>query len=277
MKNKLIITACICGAEVSKKQNPAVPYTVSEIQREALSAYNSGASVIHLHVRKDDGTPTQDIERFRECMDAIYCKCPDVIIQVSTGGSAEMRPSERISPLYLSPEMATLDCGTCNFGYDDIFVNTVKTVTEFANTMKERNIKPELEVFDKGMVDTVLALNSNNVIVSPMHFNFVMGVPGAMAATTANLDFMVSSIPPDCTWTASGIGKYQFQVAKYAAEHGGHIRVGLEDNIYLEKGILAPSNGHLVEKAVEIAHLHNRSVASPQEAREILGINKEGR
>ena len=156
---KVIITACICGAEVTKEQNPAVPYTVDEIQKEAASAYHAGAAIIHLHVREDDGTPTQRKERFQECIDAIRESCKDVIIQVSTGGSASMTAAERMEPLFLSPEMATLDCGTCNFGYDDIFVNTEKTISEFARYMRTHHIKPELEVFDKGMVDTVLMLH----------------------------------------------------------------------------------------------------------------------
>ena len=132
---KLIITACICGAEVTKEHNPAVPYTVEEIANEAYSAYKAGASIIHLHVRYDDGTPTQDKARFKECMDAIYAKCPDVIIQPSTGGAVGMSDDERLQPIELMPEMATLDCGTCNFGGDDIFVNTENTIKYFGRPL----------------------------------------------------------------------------------------------------------------------------------------------
>ena len=178
---KLIITACICGAEVTKEHNPAVPYTVEEIANEAYSAYKAGASIIHLHVRYDDGTPTQDKARFKECMDAIYAKCPDVIIQPSTGGAVGMSDDERLQPIELMPEMATLDCGTCNFGGDDIFVNTENTIKYFGERMIERNIKPEVEVFDKGMIDMAIRLNKKGFIKSPMHFDFVMGVNGGIS------------------------------------------------------------------------------------------------
>ena len=155
---KLIIAACICGAEVTKEHNPAVPYTVEEIVREAKSAYDAGASVIHLHVREDDGTPTQSHERFQECMDAIYEVCPDVIIQPSTGGAVGMTDEERLDSTNVTPtpEFVTLDCGTCNFGGDEIFVNTDNTIINFAKTMQEKGMKPELECFDKGMLDIVL-------------------------------------------------------------------------------------------------------------------------
>lgn len=134
---KLIITACICGAEVTKEHNPAVPYTVEEIAKEAKSAYDAGASIIHLHVREDDGTPTQSKERFEACINAIKEVCPDVIIQPSTGGAVGMSNEERLAPTTLRPEMATLDCGTCNFGGDEIFVNTENMIIDFANTMNE--------------------------------------------------------------------------------------------------------------------------------------------
>jgi 3-keto-5-aminohexanoate cleavage enzyme len=167
--NKLIITAAICGAEVSKEHNPNVPYTIKEIGREAELAYQAGASIIHLHVRLDDGTPTQNKERFKECMDEIKTRCPDIIILPSTGGAIGMSNEERLQPIYLNPEMATLDCGTLNFGGDDIFINTENTIKAFAKRMYEREIKPELECFDKGMVDTALRLNEKGVIKPPMH------------------------------------------------------------------------------------------------------------
>ncbi|MCI7778461.1 MAG: 3-keto-5-aminohexanoate cleavage protein, partial [Clostridiales bacterium] len=184
---KLIITACICGAEVTKENNPAVPYTVEEIANEAYAAYKAGASIIHLHVRYDDGTPTQDKARFKECMDAIYAKCPDIIIQPSTGGAVGMSNDERLQPIELMPEMATLDCGTCNFGGDDIFVNTENTIKYFGERMIERNIKPEVEVFDKGMIDMAIRLNKKGYIKSPMHFDFVMGVNGGISGTPRDL------------------------------------------------------------------------------------------
>jgi len=270
---KLIITACICGAEVTKEHNPAVPYTVEEIVREAKSAYEAGASIIHLHVREDDGTPTQSAERFKLCIDAIKEVCPDVIIQPSTGGAVGMSNDERLEPITLDPEMATLDCGTCNFGGDEIFINTENMIIDFAQKMTARGIKPEIECFDKGMVDTALRLNKKGIIPSPMHFDFVLGVNGGISAEARDLVFMAESIPKSCTWTAAGIGRAQFPIAAQAIIMGGHVRVGFEDNIYLEKGVLAKSNGELVEKAVRLAKEFGRQIATPAEAREILGLS----
>lgn len=270
--DKLIITAAICGAEVTKEQNPSVPYTIEEIQREAKSAYDSGASIIHLHVREDDGTPTQDINRFRKCIEAIKEACPDVIVQPSTGGAVGMSNDERIQPVNLNPEMATLDCGTCNFGGDDIFVNTENTIKEFAKKMIDLGVKPEIEVFDKGMVDMALRLHRKGLIKDPMHFNFVMGVNGGIGASPRDLMFLKESIPSWNTFTVSGIGKSQFQMAALSILLGGHVRVGFEDNVYISKGVLAKSNGELVDKVVRIAKELGREIATPQEAREILGL-----
>ncbi len=269
---KLIINAAICGAEVTKENNPAVPYTVEEIGREAESAYKAGASIIHLHVREDDGTPTQDKARFKACMDEIYRRCPDVIIQPSTGGAVGMTDEERLQPTELGPEMATLDCGTCNFGGDEVFVNTENTIKNFGRLMIERGVKPEVEVFDKGMVDYAIKYAKQGFIKEPMHFDFVLGVQ--MAATVRDLSFMVDSIPAGSTWTVAGIGRHEFPLAAVAIAMGGHVRVGFEDNVYIEKGVLAKSNGELVEKVVRIAKELGREIATPDEAREILGLKK---
>ena len=271
---KLIITAAICGAEVTKDDNKQVPYTVEEIVREAELAFNAGASIIHLHVREDDGTPTQSIERFKVCIKEIKKWCPDVIIQPSTGGAVGMSNEERLQPIYLDPppEMATLDCGTMNFGGDEIFVNTENTIIHFAEEMNKRNIKYELECFDKGMVDMALRLHKKGYIKKPMHFNFVLGVVGGISASPRDLNFLVESIPKDSTYTVCAIGRHEFPMISLSIEKGGHARVGFEDNIYLSKGVLAESNGELVEKVVRIANEYNRIVASPNEARKILNI-----
>lgn len=271
---KLIITAAICGAEVTKENNPAVPYTVEEIGREAEAAYRAGASIIHLHVRQDDGTPTQDKERFRLCIEEIRRRCPDVIIQPSTGGAVGMSNEERLQPIYLHPEMATLDCGTCNFGGDEIFVNTENAIKEFGQKMIELGIKPEVEVFDKGMIDSAIRLQKKGFIKAPMHFNFVMGVNGGISATLRDFDFLMGSIPEGSTFTVSGIGRNQFQVAAMSIVSGGHVRVGFEDNVYISKGVPAKSNGEMVEKVVRLAKELGREVATPAEAREILGLQK---
>jgi len=269
---KLIITAAICGAEVTKEQNPAVPYTVEEIVREAKSAYDAGAAVVHLHVRRDDGTPTQDKERFRICIDAIKKEIPDVILIPSTGGAVGMSSEERLQPTELFPEMATLDCGTCNFG-DDVFENTMPMMRDFGKRMLENHIKPEYECFEMGHLDTILRMaKKGEVPGAPMQFNFVLGVSGCTPATVENLSWMVRQIPAGSTWTATGIGRAAFSMAAAAIVMGGNVRVGFEDNLYLEKGILAKSNGELVAKVVRLAKELGREIATPAEARKILGL-----
>lgn len=269
---KLIITAAICGAEVTKSHHPQVPYTVAEIQEEAKKACAMGASIIHLHVREDDGTPTQSRERFEECMKAIREVCPQVIIQPSTGGAVGMTSDERLQPLELHPEMATLDCGTVNFGGDEIFVNTETMIREFAQRMKKAGIKPECEVFDKGMIDTVKRLMKKGEIDAPAHFNLVLGVNGGIAGEPRDLLYLVESLPAGSTFTVSGIGRTQLPLNTMAILLGGHVRVGFEDNIYREKGVLAESNGEFVERIAKLSRLLGREVATPEEARRILGL-----
>ena len=269
---KLIITAAICGAEVTKASNPAVPYTVEEMVREAKLAYEAGAAVIHVHVREDDGTPTQDRERFRVVMDAIRKELPDVIMIPSTGGATGMTPEERLQPTELMPEMATLDCGTCNFG-DDVFENTMPTMRAFGKRMIENGIKPEYECFEIGHLDTVLNMaKKGEVPGAPMQFNFVLGVAGCTPATVDNLAFLVSKIPAGSTWTVTGVGRSAWTMAAAGIVMGGNVRVGFEDNLYLERGVLAKSNGELVDKVVRMAKLLGRQVATSDEAREILSL-----
>lgn len=272
---KLIITAAICGAEVTKEQNPAVPYTVEEIVREAKSAVDAGAAIVHLHVRQDDGTPTQSRDRFQECTEAIYKVCPDVILIPSTGGAVGMSPEERLQSTDTTPvpEMATLDCGTCNFG-DEIFDNTMPTMRAFGKRMIERGIKPEYECFEMGHLDTILTMaRKGEVPGAPMQFNFVLGVPGCTPATPDNLAWLVKNIPAGSTWTATGIGRHAFTMAAVAIVMGGNVRVGFEDNLNLAKGVPAKSNGELVAKVVRLANELGRPVADSTEARRILGLN----
>ena len=274
--DKLIITAAICGAEVTKEQNPNVPYTVEEIVREAKSAVDAGAAIVHLHVRWDDGTPTQDRARFQECEEAILKVCPNVILIPSTGGAVGMTPDERLQSTDTTPlpEMATLDCGTCNFG-DEIFDNTMPTMRAFGKRMIERGIKPEYECFEMGHLDTILTMaRKGEVPGNPMQFNFVLGVPGCTPATVANLCWLVNGIPAGSTWTVTGVAPHAFPMAAAAIAMGGNVRVGFEDNLYLSNGVLAKSNGELVEKVVRLAKELGRPIATSDEAREILSLKK---
>ena len=273
--DKLIITCAISGAEVTKEHNPYVPYTIEETAEQAYEAYQAGASIIHLHVRNDDGTPTQDKNRYQEAISAILKKCPDVIIQPSTGGAVGMSRDERLQPTELNIEMATLDCGTLNFGGDDIFINTENDIKYFAKIMHEKEISPELECFEKGHIDSVLRLHKKGFIYAPLHFSFVLGVNGGMTGEARDFHFLRESIPEDATFSVAGIGRYEFSLAELSIANGGHVRVGLEDNIYLSKGVLAKGNGELVKKVVEIAKTYQREIATPKEAREILNIKEK--
>ena len=272
MKDKLIITCAISGAEVTKEYNPSVPYTVQEMVQAAYQAYLSGASIIHLHARYDDGRPTQNKDRYAEIYSAIKSKCPELIVQVSTGGAVGMTREERSDVLNIKPEMATLDCGTLNFGGDEIFINTENDIIFFANKMNELNVMYEMECFEKGHIDTTLRLLKKGIIKGHLHYSFVLGVNGGMAGEERDFLFLKDSIPSGATYSVAGIGRYEFSLAEHSIKNGGHVRVGLEDNIYIEKGVLAKSNSELVEKVVALAKKYNREIATPSEARQILGM-----
>jgi len=268
--DKLVITCALSGAEVSKQQNPAVPYTVMEMATAAQEAVAAGAAVLHVHARYDDGRPTQDKERYRQILDAIRERCPEVILQVSTGGATGMSREERMQPLQLDPEMATLDCGTLNFGGDEIFVNTENDIIAFAAAMHDRGVQYELECFEKGHVDLALRLHRKGLIRAPLRFSFVLGVNGGMSGERRDVQFLRDSILEDASYSVAGVGRFEFPLAQYAIENGGHVRVGLEDNLYLERGVLAASNAQLVDKVVEMAARQGRAIATPEEARRIL-------
>lgn len=268
--DKLIITAAMIGAEVTREHNPNLPVTPSEIAEAAYDCYNAGASIVHLHVREDDQTPTQSGDRFRETIKLIKAKC-NIIIQVSTGGAVGMTAEERLQPVYLKPEMATLSTGSVNFG-DDVFLNPPAYLEEFARAMQENGVRPEIEVFDVGMINNALQLVKKGLLEEPLHYDFVMGVPGGIPGTLKNLLHLAESIPPGSTWTVAGMGRHELPLGTAAIIMGGHVRVGFEDNIYYDKGILAQSNAQLVERIVRVADIHSRPVATPDEARKILRL-----
>lgn len=267
---KLIIAVALSGAETTREDNPNLPVTAREIGEAACECCRAGAALIHLHVRKDDGTPTQDAAAFKAAMDEIREKC-DIIVQVSTGGAVWMSAEERIQPVYLKPEMATLTAGTVNFG-NDVFSNPPEYLEKFARAMQDQGVKPEIEVFEVGMINNARYLARKGLIEEPMHYDFVMGVPGGIPASLKNLLHLVESIPPESTWTVAGIGRHELPLATAAILLGGHVRVGFEDNIFFEKGVLAESNAQLVQRVVEIARIHGREVATPGEARRILRL-----
>ncbi len=266
----LIVTAALVGAELSRKEQPYLPLTPKEIAQSGIAAVQAGASMLHLHVRDESGNPTCSPQIFSETIQLIRQK-ENPILQVSTGGAIGDSEEDRIRVLDCKPDMASLSTGSVNFG-KDVFLNPQPFIEKLAQAMLEKNIKPEMEIFDVAMLETALKLIEKGLVKAPGHFQFVLGVPGALAATERNLKFLVEGLPKDATWSVSAIGRHQFPMLELAMEWGGHARVGFEDNIYLEKGVLAKSNAELVAKVIQLAEKHHRPVANIEQAKKILAL-----
>ncbi|WP_124728517.1 3-keto-5-aminohexanoate cleavage protein [Staphylospora marina] len=268
--DKLIITAALVGAEVTREDTPWLPVTPEEIAEAAMEAREAGAAIAHIHVRDDAGNPTQDREVYRRAIELIRRKT-DIIIQVSTGGAVGMSAEERLQPVSLKPEMASLTTGTVNFG-NGVFMNPPDMIERFAEEFERYNVAPEFEIFEAGMVENALRLVRKGYFKDRhLHFDFVMGVPGGIPATADHLLHLVRQLPPGATWTVAGVGRHQLPMSALGIVLGGHVRVGLEDNIYYRKGELA-TNAQLVRRVVRIAREMEREVATPDEARKMLGL-----
>lgn len=267
---KIMITAAIVGAETSRNDTPYLPITAEEIGEEAARVREAGAAMVHLHVRDGNGNPTQDTETFRRAIEEIR-KRTDIIIQTSTGGAVWMTGEERCQPLTLGPEMCTLTAGSVNFG-DEVFSNPRPLMVKIAGLARKYGVVPEIEVFDAGFIDNAVWLQKKGFIDFPAHFDFVLGVPGGLAADETALDFLLKRLPPGCTWSVAGIGKHEFPLAELALKRRGNVRVGLEDNIFIEKGVVAKGNGELVKKVSDMASANGLGLLSPREAREMLRI-----
>jgi 3-keto-5-aminohexanoate cleavage enzyme len=271
----LILTAAITGAETSRKDQPNLPITPAEQAADALACFKAGARVIHLHVRDDAGNPTQSMDRFAASIEAIRAAVPEVIIQISTGGAVGESFDKRLAPLSLKPDMGTLNAGTLNFG-DEVFVNQPRDIVRLAEAFKEYNVVPEVEVYESGMVDYVARLVKKGIIThTPLHVQFVLGVAGGMNGSPRNVLYMADHLAeqiPGATWAVAGIGRFHIPASLTAMVNDGHIRVGFEDNIFYYKGIVAESNAQLVARMARIAEEIGRPLATPAQAREILGL-----
>lgn len=267
---EIVLTAAIVGAEVTRAQTPYLPITAQEIADEAARCRDAGAAIVHLHVRHPDGTPSQSRELFAEAISAIRAKT-DVIVQTSTGGAVGMALDERAQPLLCRPEMATLNCGTLNFG-DDVFVNTRPEIRDLARRIREAGSVAELECYEVGHIDEALALEREGLLTGPLHFQFVLGVPGGIGAREDVIRFMASQIPEGSTWGVAAVGRHQQAMTEAAMRLGGNARVGLEDNIYLSKGVLSEGSAPLVARAASYARSIGREPVSPSRARELLGL-----
>lgn len=286
---KTIITAAVTGSLTTRDQNPHIPYTPEEIAREAIESYRAGAAVIHLHVRDPQtGKPIQDIELFKETIRLIRREC-DVVINTSTGGGPGMSFDERIGIIPalssmedVKPEMASLNAGSINFGilsrkmrafiHESVQQNPWPQLLKFADTMKKYRVKPESEIYEAGMIHNIKVLNEIGAIDAPLHFQFVLGVLGGLQSTVDNLMFLKNSIPPGSTWSVCAVGLDIFPIGAAAMACGGHVRVGLEDCVYLSKNALAEGNASLVAKMADISKLLGREIADSTDARKILGL-----
>lgn len=273
MNTPCIITVAITGSVPTKKDSPAVPITVPEQIESTHAAYEAGASLVHVHVRNDDGTTTSDPEKFERFLEGIRKHCPDMIVQFSTGGRSGIG-KDRGGMLHLKPDMASLTTGSVNFA-KIIYENHPTLINDLAASMLAHGIKPEIEIFDLAMLYNAATLVAEGLLKPPVHVQFVLGIPGALPADRAVLDFELAQLErvlPGATWTAAGIGRHQLAVNEWALELGGHCRTGLEDNLKFNKDRFAVSNAELVERVAKLAAKYDRSVATPAEARRMLGL-----
>ena len=273
MTDPCIISVAITGSVPRKRDNPALPVTVSEQIESTHAAYEAGAALVHVHVRNDDESPSSDPGKFAAFQEGIRKHCPDIIVQFSTGGRGRTL-DQRGSMLYLKPDMASLATGSVNFP-TIVYENPPDFVRTLAMHMRDLAIKPEIEVFDLAMLYNTVDLVAEGLILPPPHVQFVLGVRHALPARRDILEFEVAKLReqlPTATWTAAGIGRHQFEVARWALELGGHCRTGLEDNIRLDRTTLAPSNAALVAHVASMAAEYGRPVATAAKAREILGL-----
>jgi uncharacterized protein (DUF849 family) len=290
MADKTIITCAVTGSITRPEQHPGLPITPEQIALAAIEAAKAGAAIAHIHVRDPKtGAPAMALELYSEVVDRIRSSATDLIINLTTGpggrfipgdddpkvaapGSNLMRPERRIEHVVaLRPEICSLDLNTMWFGASAV-INTPKSVAAMAEAIRGAGVKPELEVFDSGDIQLAHQLLAEGVLPRPPLFQVVLGIRNGFPATPATLLYAKSLLPADAEWAAMGIGRMEFPIVAQACLLGGHVRVGLEDNLYLSKGELAPSNAALVERAATLVDLLGGSVATPAEARAILGL-----
>lgn len=284
MSEPVIITAALTGVLATRDQCPAIPYTPSEIAEDGARAVEAGASILHIHARNDDGSPAYDPGTYQRIHDEVRKRCPDVIINFSTGAIGITR-EERIAPVSeVKPDMAALNMGSMNYAiysskakrfyHDHVFMNPFKDIVFFLGKMREVNCLPEMEVFDTGHIHNANPLIDMGLLTPPFVFSFVMGVLGGIPATTENLLHQTRQLRQGSHWQAIVIGRQQWNIIATAIALGGNIRVGLEDNFYMPEGQMAESNADLVKAAAQMVRLQGRLPATVAQAREILGLKR---
>jgi len=270
---KLVITVGLTGSRITRQQTPYIPITPEEIAQSGIEAWRAGASVLHIHVRDPQtGLGTQDLGLFREVATRLRSETDALLCLTTSGIPGRNLPiADRLAPLSLQPELVSFDAGSINMG-ENVFLNPPEFLEALAKETAAQGIKPELEIFEAGMVVTCLRLLDRGLLQAPLHFQFVLGTPAGMPATAKSLLHLTEILPREASWSVIGIGAGQLPMAMIGMAMGGHVRVGLEDNIYYAKGILAKNNAQLVERVVRISREYGREIALPQEARKIFSI-----
>lgn len=279
LDNKRIITVATTGAWPTKKNNPNVPLQPEEIAEEVYNCWKEGAAICHIHVRDDDSRPSMDFGKFEETVRLIksHSDC-DIVINLTTSGGINLKEEDRLRPFYeIKPEIATFDCGSMNWQHSAVFENNPRFLERLGTKMQEVDVKPEIEVFDAGMIYNAAYYLKKDILKAPLHFQFCMGVPGGIRANTKNLVFMketMEEIAPGSTWSTFGVGAGAMETMYAGIAMGGHIRVGMEDNVLYQKGRPADSNMQFVARAKRIIEEFGCEAATPDEAREILSLKK---
>lgn len=278
MVKKTIITIATTGAWPTKANNPNVPMTPAEIAEDVYDCWKAGAAIAHLHMRDDNGKGTMDINKFRETKELLEKNHPDcdIILNMTTSGDASATDETRMIHLKeLRPEMGTFDCGSMNWLNSSLFINSPQFLEELGTTMQEIGVKPEVEAFDPGMIANAAYYVKKGILKTPVHFQFCMGCANGIPGSVKNLVFMketMEQLCPGSTWSTFGVGHSAMEIMYAAIAMGGHIRVGMEDNVMYAKGQLAESNRQFVERAARVIREFGNEVATPDDAREILGL-----
>ncbi len=282
LKNKVIITAAVTGAWPKKENNPNVPMTPQEIADDVYACWKAGAAVAHLHMRDDEGNGTMDTAKFEETVNLIHTKYPDcdIVLNLTTSGDIHADDEIRVAHVKkLKPEMASYDCGSMNWLNSGLFLNSPKFLTDCGLLFQELGVKPEIEAFDPGMIGNAAYYIKKGVLKTPVHFQFCMGCANGIAGSMKNLIFMKETADElvgkgNYTWSCFGVGHSAMEMLYGAVALGGNIRVGMEDNVMYAKGQLAESNVQFIERAVRVIKEYGKEVATPDEARQILGLAK---
>lgn len=270
---KCIITVAVTGAWPKKENNPNVPMTPKEIADDVYACWQAGASIAHLHMRDDAGNGTMSTDKFKETVALIKDKNCPIVLNLTTSGDLNATEETRMAHLVaLKPEMASYDAGSMNWMHSGLFLNPPAFLEKLGQVMFENGVKPEIEAFDASFIYNALYYQKKGILKAPLHFQFCMGAAGGTAATVENLVYLKSLIPQDTTWSAFGIGAGHMPILLATIAMGGHVRLGMEDNVMYAKNRLATSNAEFVERAVRLIKEANRTVATTDDARQILGL-----